>query len=211
MKTILCFGDSNTWGWNPVNCTRYPASERWTGILRKKLGPDYEVIEEGLNGRTTVIDDYIEEYRSGKTCLLPCLETHSPVDLVILMLGTNDMKKRFHYSAREIALGAGVLVNIIKKCNFGPDGKAPEVLLICPPPVKEIGDFAEMMEGAEEKYKKIPFLYKNIAKLNNCYYLDISNKISPSKIDGLHLEKSQHEKLALLIYDYLTKIFNNVI
>ena len=95
MKTILCYGDSNTWGYNPATTERSSRDERWTGILRRELDDGYLVIEEGLNGRTTVWDDPIEGYKNGKEYLIPCLETHKPLDLVIIMLGTNDLKVRF--------------------------------------------------------------------------------------------------------------------
>ena len=95
MKRILCFGDSNTWGWNPANKERFDENSRWTGILKNKLGENYDIIEEGLNGRTTVWDDPIEGYKNGKKHLPSCLESHRPLDIVVLMLGTNDLKSRF--------------------------------------------------------------------------------------------------------------------
>jgi lysophospholipase L1-like esterase len=93
MKAILCYGDSNTWGYDPVTKGRFPRDMRWTGVLRQSLGDDYLVIEEGLNGRTTVWDDPIEGYKNGAAYLVPCLTTHRPLDLVIIMLGTNDLKR----------------------------------------------------------------------------------------------------------------------
>ena len=101
MWEILCYGDSNTWGYNPSTKERYDRYERWTGILQFTLGDEYHVIEEGLNGRTTVWDEPIEgEYKNGKTYLVSCLESHKPLDLVIIMLGTNDLKKRFSVTPR---------------------------------------------------------------------------------------------------------------
>ena len=91
MKTILCFGDSNTWGYNPENGQRFGPEERWTGILRNSLGEDYRVIEEGLNGRTTLWDDPIAGFKNGLDYLMPCLESHMPFDLITIMLGTNDL------------------------------------------------------------------------------------------------------------------------
>ena len=105
VKKILCYGDSNTWGYNPHTELRYPRAVRWTGVLQRGLGPAYHVIEEGLNGRTTVWDDPIEGYKSGKEYLVPCLETHKPMDLVVIMLGTNDLKHRFSLTAFDIATG----------------------------------------------------------------------------------------------------------
>jgi lysophospholipase L1-like esterase len=125
MKTILCYGDSNTWGFNPVTQDRYPMTERWTGVLAQALGAGYHVIEEGLNGRTTLWDDPIEEWRNGKTYLLPCLWSHKPIDLVTLMLGTNDLKERFSVSAYDIAASAGVIVDLTLRSGAGPNGSAP--------------------------------------------------------------------------------------
>ncbi|MCW5845462.1 MAG: hypothetical protein KIT77_29690, partial [Caldilinea sp.] len=105
MKRILCFGDSNTWGYDPVSQDRYARNARWPGVLRQQIGAGYEVIEEGLNGRTTVWNDPIEGYKNGRDYLIPCLETHRPLDLVIILLGTNDLKKRFSLSAYDIAQG----------------------------------------------------------------------------------------------------------
>ena len=108
MKTILCYGDSNTWGYDPVSQDRYPPTQRWVSVLARELGPEYQVIAEGLNGRTTVWPDPVEgEHKNGKAYLLPCLESHHPLDLVVLMLGTNDLKHRFGLSAWDIARAAG--------------------------------------------------------------------------------------------------------
>ena len=114
MKTVLCYGDSNTYGYNPVNGMRYGESIRWTCRLRDLLGDGYRVIEEGCNGRTTIYDDPVDGWKNGLDYLRPCLNSHKPVDIVILMLGSNDLKDTFHLTAREIADGAGVLVDTIK-------------------------------------------------------------------------------------------------
>ena len=154
MKRVLCYGDSNTWGYDPVTKDRLDHDLRWTGVLRTMLGGGYTIIEEGLNGRTTVWDDPIEGYKNGRTYLIPCLETHRPLDLVVLMLGTNDLKQRFSLSAFDIAQGASVLVREIQASVAGIGGRAPLVLLMAPPPVVTLTDFAEMFEGAESKSRK---------------------------------------------------------
>jgi lysophospholipase L1-like esterase len=151
MKTILCFGDSNTWGCRPLtsleNIPRYGPDVRWGSVLRTSLGEGYWVIEEGLNGRTTVWADPVEgEYKSGKSYLTACLESHAPLDLVTILLGTNDLKHRFGLSAWDIAACAGVLVQIVQSSAFGPNGSAPRVLLICPPPVTKLTLFAGLFE-----------------------------------------------------------------
>ncbi|MGA2640810.1 MAG: GDSL-type esterase/lipase family protein, partial [Spirochaetia bacterium] len=109
MREILCFGDSNTWGYDPVTQGRFPGDVRWTGVLQAALGPGFRVIEEGLNGRTTVWEDPVEGDKMGKRHLPPCLESQAPLDLVVLMLGTNDTKERYSAPPADIAAGVGVL------------------------------------------------------------------------------------------------------
>lgn len=195
MKTVVCFGDSNTWGYHPATKERYGRDERWAGVLRNTLGEEYLVIEEGLNGRTTVWDDPIEGYKNGKEYLIPCLETHKPLDLVIIMLGTNDLKKRFSLSAFDIAKGAGVLVSIAQRSETGPNGHAPKVLLLAPPPVAKLGDFVEMFEGSEEKSRKLGQYYRQVAEELGCAFLDTSEVITSSDVDGIHFDLDEHRKL----------------
>jgi lysophospholipase L1-like esterase len=197
MKTIVCFGDSNTWGYDPETQDRFDRDTRWTGVLRQSLGADYSIVEEGLNGRTTVWDDPIEGYKNGQKYLIPCIETHRPFDLITIMLGNNDLKKRFSLSAFDIAAGAGVLVDIAMKSAAGPARSAPKVLLICAPPVAPVAvtRFAEMFEGAEEKSKRLAGHYQRVAEEKGCYYLDAGQHIVSSPIDAIHFERSEHQKL----------------
>lgn len=207
MKTIICYGDSNTWGEDPNGGPRYSMETRWGSVLRKELGSEYYVIEEGLCGRTTVWDDPIEGYKNGKKYIIPCIESHSPVDLVIIFLGTNDLKKRFSLSAVDIANGAGVLVNMVQKSNAGPKGNAPKVLLISPPPIKEIGFFEEMFEGGEEKSYKLSKHYRAVSAQLGCEYLDSSEIVETSNLDGIHLEAEEHMKLGKSAAEKVRKIF----
>jgi len=199
MKNILCYGDSNTWGYNPKDGSRFPPDVRWTGVLKRELGPGYNVIEEGLCGRTTVWDDPIEGYKSGKEYLIPCLESHQPLDLVIIMLGTNDLKKRFSLSAYDIAAGAGVLVDIVQKSAAGHDGKAPKVLLISPIHVGDITkSWLEDMfwsENSVVRSKEFAYHYKRVAEEKGCEFMDAAEIVTPSPIDAIHFEASEHKKL----------------
>ena len=194
-KTILCYGDSNTWGWNPATQSRYVRHERWPGVLRQELGEGYLVIEEGLNGRTTVWDDPIEGYKNGKEYLIPCLETHKPIDLVIIMLGTNDLKARFSVPACDVAAGAGVLVDIVAKSETGPGDDAPQVLLIAPPPIAKLSEFAEMFLGGTDKSKMLSHHFRLVAEEHGCALLDASEVIASSDVDGIHFDLSEHRKL----------------
>jgi len=195
MKRLLCYGDSNTWGYDPVTKDRFDVETRWPRVLGQVLGPDYEIIEEGLNGRTTVWDDPLEGYKNGREYLVPCLESHRPLDVVIILLGTNDLKKRFSLSASEIAQGAGVLVSVVQGSQAGRDGKAPLVLLLAPPPTTTLTEFAETFEDAENRSRKFAVHYERVARELGCAYLDTATVIVSSPIDGIHFEASEHRKL----------------
>lgn len=164
MKSILCFGDSNTYG-AVANGGRYGRYERWPGHLQQLLGSDYYVIEEGCNGRTTLWDDPIEEHKNGKAYLLPCMYSHKPVDLIVLMLGTNDLKNRFSLTATDIAWSIDNLINTIQTSNNGPDESAPQILLISPPEVTTLSDaIAGVLVGAREKREALAPLLAALAK-----------------------------------------------
>jgi len=168
------------------------------------LGAGVRVIEEGLNGRTTVHDDPLEEGRNGRTYLLPCLLSHQPIDIVVLMLGCNDLKTRFALPAGDIADGAAQLARSIQLSGTGPDGGAPRVLLVSPPPVADLKHLPELdakFSGAAEKVRLLPPLYERAAKALGCAYLDCQQVVKGSRIDGLHLEAADHAKLGRAIAD----------
>ena len=195
MRRILCFGDSNTWGYDPATGERFDEGTRWTGVLQAALGGDYTVIEEGLNGRTTVWDDPIEGHKNGHEYLIPCLESHRPLDLVVLMLGTNDLKRRFSLAAYDIAQGIAVLLRAISYSKAGREGQLPRVLLLAPPPVAKLSGFAEMFEGAEPKSLLLGRHYRTVAAEYSAAFLDTASVIRASDIDGIHLEPPEHAKL----------------
>ncbi len=207
MKTLVCFGDSNTWGADPVEKGRFDRDTRWTGRLQRLLGDEYYIIEEGLNGRTTVFDDPLEEGRCGKDYLYPCLQTHKPIDLVILMLGTNDLKKRFSVSAEEIVKGVEFLIKKILVSEAGRDEEAPEILLLAPAVIKEIAEFETIFSGGREKSKEFSLRYKELAEQYGCHYLDTNTIMSVSDADGIHYEKEAHKALAEVLY---TEIINTL-
>ena len=209
-KTILCYGDSITWGYNPVNPNRMTLDERWTGVLSKGLGEDYKVVEEGLNGRTTIRDDpFNNSYKNGLKYLVPCLESHKPIDLCILFLGTNDLKKRFGLSAIEIAHGIRVLIDTIKKSAAGPGGLAPEILLMVPPYIKKLNNFPYEFEGSYQKSYNLPDHYAQIAKDYKCEFLDTSKIIVASEIDGVHPDMDEHLKLGNAVLEMVKIIMGN--
>ncbi|MEA3406721.1 MAG: SGNH/GDSL hydrolase family protein [Chloroflexota bacterium] len=206
MKEILCYGDSNTWGYDPRNGGRYPRDVRWTGVLQAELGRGYHVIEEGLNGRTTVWEDPIEGYKSGKAYLTPCLETHKPLDLVIIMLGTNDLKHRFSLTAFDIAAGAGTLVDMVKSSQAGRDDAPPQVLLIVPPRLGRLTIFGDMFRDGRQKSEALLTHYRAVAEERACHLLDAGEIVESSEVDGVHLEPEGHHALGLAVAEKVREI-----
>lgn len=199
MKRILCYGDSNTWGYTPGSGERFAHDVRWTGVLSGELGPGYRVIEEGLSGRTTVWDDPIEGHKNGLTYLPPCLESHRPLDLVVLMLGTNDLKRRFSLSAFDIAQGAAVLARAVLGSDVGPGGRPPQLLLMAPPPLTKLPVYAELFAGGEEKSLGFAHRFAEVADALGCELLDTATLIASSPIDGVHFEADAHRALGLAV------------
>lgn len=208
IKEILCFGDSLTWGWNPFDRGRYPFEKRWTGVLQKELGKDYRIIEEGLNGRTTIWDDPIEGEKNGKKYLIPCLESHMPLDLVIIMLGTNDLKLRFNKSAFDIAAAADSLIQLVQKSQAGRDSQSPKSLLVSPPPLGKLTDWEEMMEGGYEKSKKLAGYYEMFARDHQYFFFNAGEIVKTSDLDGLHWEEGENLKFGKAIAAKVKQIIN---
>ncbi|HXT09298.1 MAG TPA: SGNH/GDSL hydrolase family protein [Roseiarcus sp.] len=195
MAVIVAFGDSNTWGYDPATGARFAPQTRWTGVMAAALGPDHRVIEEGLNGRTTVFLDPIEPDRRGADYLPPCLRSHAPLDLVVIALGCNDMKARFNVSAAEIAYGVERLVMLALAEPVGPNGRPPGVLLVAPPPVARLTGFAEMFRGAESKSRDLAQRYAEVAQRRGVGFVDAGQFIRCSDLDGIHYEADQHAVL----------------
>jgi len=199
VRSILCFGDSNTWGSDPRDSNRrFPRDVRWPGVLQRELGEHFFVIEEGLGGRTTVFEDPLVSGRAGLEHIVMCLETHAPLDLAIIMLGTNDISDR-GVSAAAVADGAGRIVDIVQRSTYGPGNGPPGVLLLCPPPVGPVTEFAGIYAGAEEKSRELASEFRRVAELLGCEWMDLGEAVTTSPIDGWHLEAPEHGKLGLAV------------
>lgn len=196
MPEILCYGDSNTYGTMPLlsldgERPRYDRQTRWPCAMASHLGADWHLIEEGHPGRTTVHDDPIEgEYRNGMRPLLAILESHKPLDVVVLMLGTNDHKPRFATNAMDIALGARRLVDTILAAKA-----TNHILLVCPPPVLERGCLAEIFEGAEGRSVGLADRMQMVAASRNVGFFDAGSVIQSDPIDGVHFSADAHRTL----------------
>ena len=209
MKTILCYGDSNTYGLKSDLVSRYPRNVRWTGILQEKLGSEYYVIEEGLGGRTTVWDDPVEDYKNGKKYLLPCLDSHKPLDLVIIMLGTNDLKSRFSVTPFDIGASMENLVKTIIKSDAGVDFQPPKILLVTPVPIHSVGramDLDLMIPDMENRIKALSYYYEDIAKRYQLDYLNQEGKVEVNETDGIHYTEKGHAQMAELMAEKVKEI-----
>lgn len=214
MKNILCFGDSNTFGYDTINDDRFPWGIRWTSILQQILGDEYRVIEEGMGGRTTVWEDPIENIQSGKKYLVPCLESHWPLDLVIIMLGTNDLKSRFALDAHDIAAGVENLAVTARDHLKFRQKKAPEILIISPIEVGEGIDqipFGIYMGGmtAVERSRQFPRFYREVAKRNGFEFMAASDHAKPCREDAMHMDAENHRKLAIAVGNKVFGIFKD--
>jgi len=205
---ILCYGDSNTWGYNPRTKKRYPVGVRWTSVLQKKLGKGYWVIEEGLNGRTTNLDDPGKIWRNGFTYLHPCLETHNPIDLVILMLGTNDMKDKFMREPEDIAHSVGLLLDETISTALNSKDKTSKVLVAGPPLVDEsIDGVSEIFKDAGVKSKRLGKLFKEVALDHRAEYINIAQYVPPSSVDGFHFDPESHQIIAVALFTKIKDMF----
>ncbi|MBI9106277.1 MAG: SGNH/GDSL hydrolase family protein [Spirochaetales bacterium] len=206
MKNILCFGDSNTWGFNGEGGERFPHEQRWTSLLQKNLGPDYNIIPEGINGRTTVWEDPFKPCRNGAAFLPYGLLTHAPLDLVVIMLGTNDSKNYFRNSPFAIGKGIRTLIEMIQVSDAGRGGNVPEILILSPSPVApgiqekasfDIREFADIDGHDPLKVSRgLAAEYRRRADEYGCAFLNAGESAGVCPEDGIHLTADGHGGLA---------------
>ena len=192
MKTVLCYGDSLTWGSDAETGGRHPRQDRWPVVLQAALGDDAQVIAEGLRGRTTAFDEHLADCdRNGARILPTVLYTHAPIDLVILLLGTNDMKPAIAGTAVAAMQGMRRLVSLIQ-LNALRDGSAepPAILIVAPPPLCETAnhEYSAMFAGGIEQSKMLASLYADLADETGCGFYDAGSVAQTSPVDGVHLD-----------------------
>jgi lysophospholipase L1-like esterase len=191
MKTILCYGDSLTWGYCAQGPGRHAYEDRWPSVLAAELGAGVHVIAEGLNGRTTAYDDHLAGCdRNGARVLPTLLETHAPFDLIIIMLGANDMKPFICGRAIGAKQGIERLVDIVRGHPYPMEGAAPDILLVAPPPLcpTEDADFDAMFDGGVAESRKLAALYAGVAEQAGCGFFDAGSVAVTTPLDGVHLD-----------------------
>lgn len=200
MRTVLCFGDSNTHGTQALrhlgDRRRLKKADRWPSVMGAALGANYDVIAEGHPGRTTVFKDPIEgPEKSGLRALQVLLESHRPIDLVLVMLGTNDTKARFGLRAADIALGVEKIATHIARSDCGPEGQAPKALVIAPAHIKETGVLAEMFAGAAAKSAALGGYLEKAAQRLGHGFVDLHGIARVDPVDGIHLDQAAHKAI----------------
>jgi lysophospholipase L1-like esterase len=224
-KRVMVYGDSNVYGWYPVlefPSHRYPATERWPGVLQQLLGSDVYVIEEGFPGRTTDIADVNSVFPfcenedfSGASDLPAAVGSHVPLDVVVIMLGTNDVKPYLNRSAFRTAIGAGILIDIVNNSAGGiaVGTAAPKVLLLAPPPLGEgIADSPTMgglyTPGGLEKSQQLGPLYKKIAEAGGADFIDLGELVKTDGPDSVHFTRETHRKIAEMVAEKLEQMLD---
>lgn len=212
MQTVLCYGDSNTYGYNPElgRRSRYNKDKRWPTILQNLLGSEFEVIAEGLNGRTTAYDRPGFPWKNGVTALPAIMGSHKPIDYLVFMLGTNDCNLEMGLSSEDIASGMETLVQTAGEMAMIQQERIPTIIVISPSPILEdyeSSPFAgEIDLSSVRKSREIANLYKNICIKYNCIYID-GSPAQVSTIDSEHLTEQGHETIAQLVYNKIQ--YNN--
>ena len=192
MTAVLCYGDSNTWGYAASTQQRLGRWERWPGVVQRALGEDVHVIEEALNGRTTAFEVPFDPGRNGLASLPIALESHAPLDVVVIALGVNDLFVPGALSVHHAARGAITLVEVVAASDAGPGGESPEVLLLVPPPLGPLGVWDAESPHAELESRGFADAYRLVAEDAQVPLLDLGAFVTSSPVDGVHFEAEDH-------------------
>ncbi len=213
MKQILVYGDSLTWGIIPLTRGRFAFDKRWPGVLEAalaRMGCPARVSENCLNGRRTVWDDPFKPGRNGLAGLGQLMEIHSPLDLVILMLGTNDFQSMHQYNAWHSAQGTAALVDAIRKAPIEPGMPVPGILVVAPPRANNPrGPIAPKFEEAEEKSAGLRGAFAEVCRTLDCRFFAAEDVITVSKVDGVHLDEDQHAALGEALASTVAEILGS--
>lgn len=213
-KRILAYGDSLMWGWMPipevVPTNRYPWHERITGVMAERLGEDYEIVEEALSGRTTNVDDPIDPRLNGAAYLPAALASHLPLDLVAIMLGTNDTKTYFSRSAFDIGTGIATLIGIVQVSagGVGTAYPAPEILVVAPPPLGDVTDpwHGRLFADGREKTEQFGEVFAAACETFGAGFLDAGTVTTTQGADGIHFSVDNNRDVGTAIAEEVRAI-----
>lgn len=203
---VLCFGTSNTWGSNPADRSRHPADVRWPGVMAAELHGRIEIVEEGLRGRMIAFEDEASPGRRALDYLRPCLMSHQPLDVLIIELGTNDLKRKFGATPQSIAKSLEALIAVARGSPLtSPDDRPFEIVIVAPPGIGTLKPpfAADFPEDAPAKAAALAAEYKTLAARTGCHFFDAGAIVTAPETDGLHLEAAQHRKLGTALAQFL--------
>ncbi|VAX00340.1 Arylesterase [hydrothermal vent metagenome] len=210
MKSILVYSDSLSWGIIPPTRKRLSEKYRWPCVMERYLNQsnlECRVLEDCLNGRRTVWDDPYKAGRNGLVGVAQIIEAHSPLSLVILMLGTNDFQSMHDFTAWHSAQGLAQIIKAIRTADLEPGMRVPEIVVMAPPKIeKPMGIMVEKFKGAESKSVGLATQIHTVAQQNLCHYFNVAEVTSASKMDGIHLDSDQHVTLGIAMADYIAKL-----
>ena len=196
MQHVLVYSDSLSWGIVPTTRKRLDFEQRWPGVMEMSLcasGQKVRVVEDCLNGRRTVWDDPFKPGRNGLVGLAQRIEIHSPLELVVLMLGTNDFQSMHEYNAWHSSQGISALVSAIRTAPIEPGMPVPQILVVAPPAIRTPkGPIAPKFEGGEVKCVGLSATYRRVCEEVACHFFDAGDVITSSNVDGVHLDLEQH-------------------
>lgn len=207
--SVVCFGDSLTWGFNPVDKSRYGHDIRWTRLLQKELGSQFYVIEEGVNGRTTVFEDPVKGDKNGLAHLETVRKAHMPIDILVIMLGTNDLQARFGMNAETIAIAIGRLLDFARRPTDDVEGRPPKVLLMSPPPLAPMEGTPYAAQFSEQSYReshRLADCYREKAAEYGAAFFDAGTVISASVVDAIHFDAGPQADLARAVAEQVRKL-----
>jgi lysophospholipase L1-like esterase len=210
VQQILVYADSLSWGIIPLTRQRLPFDQRWPGVMEHALlaaGRKARVIEDCLNGRRTVWEDPFKAGRNGLVGLAQRIEIHSPLEIVVLMLGTNDFQSMHPHNAWHSSQGIAALVSAIRTAPIEPGMRAPQILVVAPPPIRAPkGPVAPKFEGGQSKCAGLAAAYENVCDELGCHFFDAGTVVSTSKADGVHLDAEQHLVLGRALARVVEKV-----
>lgn len=200
---ILCYGDSNTFGFNAEDGSRFPAESRWPAVMAQRLGTGARVIEEGYNGRTILDVNPFDELLNGTEHFPFCIENHNPLDLIIVYLGINDLFLTSNMEVRRVAESLGSLISIAGERSRNREGDPARVLIIAPPPVNPAMTYADYYAREIENSLQFSAEYERVAKVYGCLFIDAGSVIQAMESDGVHLDAKNHRKLGVHVASYV--------
>ena len=210
MQQLLVYADSLSWGIIPLTRNRLSFEQRWPGVLEiglRERGKNVRVIEDCLNGRRTLYEDPIKDGRNGLIGLQQRIEINSPLEMVLLMLGTNDFQANHNHNASHATFGLKQLIASIRSAPIEPGMPIPKILVIAPPTIQTPkGNIAQKFKDADKKSIGLATSFVELSKQEGCYFFDAGTVTQSSKIDGVHLDADQHKVLGLALVNYLEKL-----